>query len=78
MLLRFVVLFIVTLFVFVSSSESSEGGPPPPPGNETMMEPPMGNGTEPNGIDSVNGTIVQENGNKTGGVMDWIKSKLGK
>ncbi|CCD65820.1 Multicopper oxidase [Caenorhabditis elegans] len=43
-------------------------------GNDTMLEaraggPPM---------DGMNGTVVQENGNKTGGVMDWIKSKLGK
>ncbi|CAO4365930.1 unnamed protein product [Caenorhabditis nigoni] len=78
MLLRFVVLFIVALFALASSSDA-----PPQPPNGTEMEPPLlGNGTEPAGppppMDGMNGTVVQENGNKTGGVMDWIKSKLGK
>ncbi|EFO91574.1 hypothetical protein CRE_11918 [Caenorhabditis remanei] len=75
MLLRIFVLFIVSLIVL---SHASEGGSPlPPPPNGTNIDPPMGNGTEPSG--PMNGTdIVQENGNKTGGVIDWIKSKLGK
>lgn len=64
MLFRFFLL-IVAILTIVNAGEPEHGAPPPngtDMGNDTMLEaraggPPM---------DGMNGTVVQENGNKTG------------
>ncbi|CAI2337700.1 unnamed protein product [Caenorhabditis sp. 36 PRJEB53466] len=82
MLFRFVLFLVfVSVLALANSVEnpSVEGSPPPPP-NGTELEPPRSNGTEqgPPPPFAANGTEIQENGNKTGGVINWIKSKIGK
>uniref|UniRef100_A0A8R1IK99 Secreted protein n=1 Tax=Caenorhabditis japonica TaxID=281687 RepID=A0A8R1IK99_CAEJA len=86
---RLVFILLATVFFLVasssevvpSSSSVQQNGaalpslPLPPPTqqgqNGTVLELPRGNESEPNGA-------PQEGGNKTGGVIDWIKSKVGK